>query len=89
VTIRCKDRPKLLVDTIFTLADIQYLVFHGNADAEGPVVHQVPQFSISFEIFFTWFIFLKMWELILQNLFSLKESCIRCIDGSPVKSHAE
>ncbi|KAH0706333.1 hypothetical protein KY285_010837 [Solanum tuberosum] len=40
VTIRCKDRPKLLVDTIFTLADIQYLVFHGNADAEGPVVHQ-------------------------------------------------
>ncbi|WMV58924.1 hypothetical protein MTR67_052309 [Solanum verrucosum] len=59
VTIRCKDRQKLLVNTIFTLADMQYLVFHGNSDAEGQVVHQV-QFSISFKIFFSLFIFLKM-----------------------------
>ncbi|PHT59646.1 ACT domain-containing protein ACR4 [Capsicum baccatum] len=39
VTIRCKDRPKLLFDTICTLTDMQYVVFHGNVDAEGPVAH--------------------------------------------------
>ncbi|KAJ8574354.1 hypothetical protein K7X08_026159 [Anisodus acutangulus] len=40
VTIRCKDRPKLLFDTICTLTDMQYVVFHGNVDAGGPVAHQ-------------------------------------------------
>lgn len=35
VTIRCKDRPKLLFDTICTLTDMQYVVFHGNVDAGG------------------------------------------------------
>ncbi|XP_006367493.1 ACT domain-containing protein ACR4-like isoform X1 [Solanum tuberosum] len=40
VTIRCKDRPKLLFDTICTLTDMQYVVFHGNVDAEGPVAQQ-------------------------------------------------
>lgn len=40
VTIRCKDRPKLLFDTICTLTDMQYVVFHGNVDAEGPEAFQ-------------------------------------------------
>ncbi|XAR55951.1 [Protein-PII] uridylyltransferase [Bertholletia excelsa] len=35
VTIKCKDRPKLLFDIICTLTDMQYVVFHGNVDAEG------------------------------------------------------
>ncbi|KAG5621828.1 hypothetical protein H5410_007046 [Solanum commersonii] len=48
--VNAKDRPKLLFDTIFTLADMQYVVFHGNVDAEGLVVHQELQFSIRFEI---------------------------------------
>lgn len=39
VTIRCKDRPKLLFDTICTLTDMEYVVFHGNVDAEGPEAH--------------------------------------------------
>ncbi|MQM19734.1 hypothetical protein Taro_052741 [Colocasia esculenta] len=29
VTVRSKDRPKLLFDTLFTLTDMQYVVFHG------------------------------------------------------------
>lgn len=41
VTIRCKDRPKLLFDVICTLTDMQYVVFHGNVVAEGPVATQV------------------------------------------------
>ncbi|CAI9096414.1 OLC1v1032560C3 [Oldenlandia corymbosa var. corymbosa] len=40
VTIRCKDRPKLLFDIICTLTDMQYVVFHGNVDAEGPQAYQ-------------------------------------------------
>lgn len=41
VTIRCKDRPKLLFDTICTLTDMLYVVFHGNVEAEGPQAYQV------------------------------------------------
>ncbi|XP_073131413.1 ACT domain-containing protein ACR4-like isoform X1 [Henckelia pumila] len=40
VTIRCKDRPKLLFDVLCTLTDMQYVVFHGSVDAEGPEAHQ-------------------------------------------------
>ncbi|KAL8533568.1 hypothetical protein ACS0TY_009823 [Phlomoides rotata] len=40
VTIRCKDRPKLLFDIVCTLTDMQYVVFHGNVDAEGAEAHQ-------------------------------------------------
>ncbi|KNA07849.1 hypothetical protein SOVF_168060 [Spinacia oleracea] len=40
VTIRCKDRPKLLFDTVCTLTDMQYVVFHGRVDAEGPEAYQ-------------------------------------------------
>ncbi|CAH9103726.1 unnamed protein product [Cuscuta europaea] len=40
VTIRCKDRPKLLFDVVCTLTDMEYIVFHGNVDAEGPEAYQ-------------------------------------------------
>ncbi|XP_077250399.1 ACT domain-containing protein ACR6-like isoform X2 [Tasmannia lanceolata] len=32
VTMTCKDRPKLLFDTVCTLTDMQYVVFHGTVD---------------------------------------------------------
>ena len=41
VTIRCKDRPKLLFDTVCTLTDMKYVVFHASVDAEGPEAFQV------------------------------------------------
>ncbi|CAL0315265.1 unnamed protein product [Lupinus luteus] len=40
VTIQSKDRPKLLFDTVCTLTDMQYVVFHANIDAEGPEAYQ-------------------------------------------------
>ncbi|KAL3731595.1 hypothetical protein ACJRO7_028474 [Eucalyptus globulus] len=40
VTIRSKDRPKLLFDTVCTLTDMQYVVFHANIVAEGPEAYQ-------------------------------------------------
>ncbi|KAJ8760586.1 hypothetical protein K2173_015253 [Erythroxylum novogranatense] len=40
VTIRSKDRSKLLFDTLCTLTDMDYVVFHANVDAEGPEAYQ-------------------------------------------------
>ncbi|KAJ4973065.1 hypothetical protein NE237_006239 [Protea cynaroides] len=40
IIIRCKDRPKLLFDTVCTLTDMQYMVFHANIDAETPEAYQ-------------------------------------------------
>ncbi|XP_006650194.1 ACT domain-containing protein ACR4 [Oryza brachyantha] len=40
VNIRCKDRPKLLFDTVCTLTDMKYVVFHGSVDSEGPEAYQ-------------------------------------------------
>lgn len=40
VTIECRDRPKLVFDTVCTLTDMQYVVFHANIDAEGPQAYQ-------------------------------------------------
>ncbi|KAI3696425.1 hypothetical protein L1987_79439 [Smallanthus sonchifolius] len=36
VDLRCADRPKLLFDTVCTLTDMQYVVFHATIIAEGP-----------------------------------------------------
>ncbi|MCO5579312.1 hypothetical protein L7F22_033167 [Adiantum nelumboides] len=36
VSIRSKDRPKLLFDTVCTLTDMQYVVFHATIDSDGP-----------------------------------------------------
>ncbi|KAE8710154.1 ACT domain-containing protein ACR5 [Hibiscus syriacus] len=40
VTIRCKDRPKLLFDTVCSLTDMDYVVFHANIGTEGPDSYQ-------------------------------------------------
>ncbi|KAF7838945.1 ACT domain-containing protein ACR4-like [Senna tora] len=36
VNLRCPDRPKLIFDTVCTLTDMQYVVYHGTVIAEGP-----------------------------------------------------
>ncbi|KAJ7945581.1 ACT domain-containing protein [Quillaja saponaria] len=40
VNLRCPDRPKLLFDTVCTLTDMQYVVYHGTVIAEGPDAYQ-------------------------------------------------
>ncbi|CDP13377.1 unnamed protein product [Coffea canephora] len=40
VNLSCPDRPKLLFDTVCTLTDMQYVVYHGTIIAEGPEAHQ-------------------------------------------------
>lgn len=41
VNVRCKDRPKLLFDTVCTLTDMQYVVSHATFNSEGPAAYQV------------------------------------------------
>ncbi|RRT55230.1 hypothetical protein B296_00022430 [Ensete ventricosum] len=42
VNVECLDRPKLMFDTVCTLTDMQYLVFHANiTTSHGPLAHQV------------------------------------------------
>ncbi|KAH9302931.1 hypothetical protein KI387_014514, partial [Taxus chinensis] len=40
INIKSKDRPKLPFDTICTLTDMQYVVFHGTVDSDGPDAFQ-------------------------------------------------
>lgn len=41
VNLRSPDRPKLLFDTVCTLTDMQYVVYHATVIAEGPEATQV------------------------------------------------
>ncbi|XP_065874432.1 ACT domain-containing protein ACR4-like [Euphorbia lathyris] len=40
VNLRCPDRPKVLFDTVCTLTDMQYVVYHATIIAEGPEAYQ-------------------------------------------------
>ncbi|PIA42006.1 hypothetical protein AQUCO_02100090v1 [Aquilegia coerulea] len=40
VSLRCRDRTKLLFDVVCTLTDMQYVVFHATVVAEGPEAYQ-------------------------------------------------
>ncbi|KAB2095247.1 hypothetical protein ES319_A01G023700v1 [Gossypium barbadense] len=40
VNLRCPDRPKLLFDTVCTLTDMQYVVYHATVIVEGPEAYQ-------------------------------------------------
>jgi UTP:GlnB (protein PII) uridylyltransferase len=41
VNIQCKNRPKLVFDTLCTLIDMQYVVFHATIDSDGEKALQV------------------------------------------------
>ncbi|KAH7850925.1 hypothetical protein Vadar_004668 [Vaccinium darrowii] len=40
VNVKCRDRPKLLFDTVCTLTDMQYVVFHAAINSEGSIAIQ-------------------------------------------------
>lgn len=42
VSVRCKDRAKLMFDIVCTLTDMQYVVFHANISSNAPYASQVP-----------------------------------------------
>ncbi|GAA0165414.1 hypothetical protein LIER_20821 [Lithospermum erythrorhizon] len=40
VTVKCKDRPKLMFDIVCTLTDMHYVVFHATISSDGPCASQ-------------------------------------------------
>ncbi|XP_070678182.1 ACT domain-containing protein ACR3 [Malus domestica] len=40
VSVRCKDRAKLMFDIVCTLTDMQYVVFHASISSDGPYASQ-------------------------------------------------
>ncbi|GER37689.1 ACT domain repeat 3 [Striga asiatica] len=40
VTVKCKDRSKLMFDIVCTLTDMQYVVFHATVSSDGPYASQ-------------------------------------------------
>ncbi|XP_014522297.1 ACT domain-containing protein ACR3 isoform X2 [Vigna radiata var. radiata] len=40
VTVKCKDRAKLMFDIVCTLTDMQYVVFHATVSSDGPYASQ-------------------------------------------------
>lgn len=41
VTIECKDRPRLMFDTVCTLTDMQYMIFHASVNSDRGYAFQV------------------------------------------------
>jgi UTP:GlnB (protein PII) uridylyltransferase len=41
VNVECRDRPKLLFDTLCTLTDMEYVIFHATIDTDGHRAFQV------------------------------------------------
>ena len=41
VTVQCKDRPRLMFDTVCTIMDMQYVIFHASIDSQGGYAFQV------------------------------------------------
>lgn len=41
VTVRCRDRPKLMFDIVCTLTDMKYVVFHATISSDTPYATQV------------------------------------------------
>lgn len=47
VTIQCKDRRRLMFDTVCTLVDMQYLIFHASIDSCRGYAYQVCMHSLN------------------------------------------
>lgn len=75
VNVRSRDRPKLLFDTVCTLTDMQYVVFHAAVRSKGSGAFQVREFCfinknillISTDHLYT-FVYLLIIVFVLSNL---------------------
>lgn len=47
VSVECKDRPRLMFDTVCTLTDMQYVIFHASISSHGGFAFQVYISTIS------------------------------------------
>ncbi|CAL5333084.1 unnamed protein product [Camellia sinensis] len=47
VSVKCKDRAKLMFDIVCTLTDMQYVVFHANISSDGPYASQEASWKLT------------------------------------------
>uniref|UniRef100_A0A0A9ATK3 Uncharacterized protein n=1 Tax=Arundo donax TaxID=35708 RepID=A0A0A9ATK3_ARUDO len=52
VTLQCRDGPNLLFDVVYTLHDMDYVVFHDTVDTTGDEARQVATLSCHLPIDF-------------------------------------
>ena len=95
VNLRCPDRPKLIFDTVCTLTDMQYVVYHAIIIAEGPEACQVTLYSFKMHLIIFCFFFFYQTNAFKHCyggshlLLVIQEYFIRHMDGSPINSEAE
>ncbi|XP_059658167.1 ACT domain-containing protein ACR2 [Cornus florida] len=68
VTVQCKDRPRLMFDTVCTLTDMQYVIFHASVDShEGYAFQEY---------------FIRHVDGCALNTESEKERVIKCLEAA-------
>lgn len=55
VSIQCKDRRRLMFDTVCTLTDMQYVIFHASVDSRGGCAFQVLRLLLLLVFFILFF----------------------------------
>jgi hypothetical protein len=88
VNIECKDRRRLMFDTICTLTDMQYVIFHASVSSD----HDGRAFQVSWNkniqiIYYAAIVFLN--ELINHKYLLLQEYFIRHNDGYALHTESE
>ncbi|KAM2363385.1 hypothetical protein TB2_002326 [Malus domestica] len=68
VSVRCKDRAKLMFDIVCTLTDMQYVVFHATISSDGPYASQE--------------YFIRHMDGCTLDTEGEKERAIKCIDAA-------
>ncbi|KAB2623801.1 hypothetical protein D8674_042525 [Pyrus ussuriensis x Pyrus communis] len=68
VSVRCKDRAKLMFDIVCTLTDMQYVVFHATISSDGPYASQE--------------YFIRHMDGYTLDTEGEKERAIKCIDAA-------
>lgn len=52
INIRSKNHPNLVFDTVCTITDMQYVIFHATINAEGPQAYQVSPLTFTTAVAF-------------------------------------
>ncbi|XP_021841786.1 ACT domain-containing protein ACR3 isoform X2 [Spinacia oleracea] len=90
VTVKCKDRPKLMFDIVCTLTDMEYVVFHATISSDGPYASQEVRDAHCSTKAFLFLSYNKCWKFSTSPLFLKKKKKVypnflsTCIKSSKI-----
>ncbi|RRT84910.1 hypothetical protein B296_00004010 [Ensete ventricosum] len=87
VNIQSRDRPKLLFDTVCTLTDMQYVVFHAAVGSHGPLAVQVGAPPVSTACVLVYLVLSSFLMASFDS--SVQEYYIRHMDGCTLDSERD